>query len=548
MSNKTYTDFAAASTTKASKVVTPQTQAIPGREAEMARNNAGGFTFTLDKWGTLDRFIMIGSEGGNYYVGEKDVTKQSFTNTLACIAEDGVRAVNRAVEYSVAGRAPKNDPALVVLALAAAKGSPEVQAAAYDALPKVARTGTHLFTFVSILNSMGKWNAAAKRGLSKWYTNRSIEKLAVQMLKYQSRNGWSHRDVLRLAHVKATNEVQNNLFKYVVKGGEALSQGDAIPQLVVDFEYLKRADSAKDVVRLIETNKDISWELVPTQFLKDKDVLMALLPSMGLTAVIRQLGKLTAAGVLAPMSEGSKLVMAKLSDAEALKAQRVHPITILQALKQYSAGHGERGSLVWSPNQRIVDSLNDSFYAAFGTLEKTDAGQYIAVDVSGSMSWDSSKVNGSPNLYARDVAACMAMAIARTSSNYFVGAFSGHIQEMKISPNMRLDDVLAVMGRMSAGSTDCSLPMVDAKNKRMSGVDLFTVITDNETYAGRVQPVQALRDYRNAFNKTAKLCVIGTSVSNFTIADPKDAGMMDIAGFDSAAPQIIADFASKGRV
>jgi 60 kDa SS-A/Ro ribonucleoprotein len=545
MSNKTYTDFAAASTTKASKVVTPQTQAIPGREAEMARNNAGGFTFTLDKWGTLDRFIMIGSEGGNYYVGEKDVTKQSFTNALACIAEDGVRAVNRAVEYSVAGRAPKNDPALVVLALAAAKGSPEVQAAAYDALPKVARTGTHLFTFVSILNSMGKWNAAAKRGLSKWYTNRSIEKLAVQMLKYQSRNGWSHRDVLRLAHVKATNEVQNNLFKYVVKGGEALSQGDAIPQLVVDFEFLKRADSAKDVVRLIETNKDISWELVPTQFLKDKDVLMALLPSMGLTAVIRQLGKLTAAGVLDPMSEGSKLVMAKLSDAEALKAQRVHPITILQALKQYSAGHGERGSLVWSPNQRIVDSLNDSFYAAFGTLEKTDAGQYIAVDVSGSMSWDSSKVNGSPNLYARDVAACMAMAIARTSSNYFVGAFSGHIQEMKISPNMRLDDVLAVMGRMSAGSTDCSLPMVDAKNKRMSGVDLFTVITDNETYAGRMQPVQALRDYRNAFNKTAKLCVIATSVSNFTIADPKDAGMMDIAGFDSAAPQIIADFASK---
>lgn len=545
MSNKTYTDFAAASTTKASKVVTPQTQAIPGREAEMARNNAGGFTFTLDKWGTLDRFIMIGSEGGNYYVGEKDVTKQSFTNALACIAEDGVRAVNRAVEYSVAGRAPKNDPALVVLALAAAKGSPEVQAAAYDALPKVARTGTHLFTFVSILNSMGKWNAAAKRGLSKWYTNRSIEKLAVQVLKYQSRNGWSHRDVLRLAHVKATNEVQNNLFKYVVKGGEALSQGDAIPQLVVDFEFLKRADSAKDVVRLIETNKDISWELVPTQFLKDKDVLMALLPSMGLTAVIRQLGKLTAAGVLDPMSEGSKLVMAKLSDAEALKAQRVHPITILQALKQYSAGHGERGSLVWSPNQRIVDSLNDSFYAAFGTLEKTDAGQYIAVDVSGSMSWDSSKVNGSPNLYARDVAACMAMAIARTSSNYFVGAFSGHIQEMKISPNMRLDNVLAVMGRMSAGSTDCSLPMVDAKNKRMSGVDLFTVITDNETYAGRMQPVQALRDYRNAFNKTAKLCVIATSVSNFTIADPKDAGMMDIAGFDSAAPQIIADFASK---
>jgi 60 kDa SS-A/Ro ribonucleoprotein len=339
--------------------------------------------------------------------------------------------------------------------------------------------------------------------------------------------------------------MQTNLFKYVVKGGEALAQGDAIPQLVVDFEYLKRATTAKEVVRLIETNKDISWELIPTQFLKDKDVLTALLPTMGLTAVIRQLGKLTAAGVLDPMSANQKLVVSKLSDIEAIKGQRLHPISILQSLKQYSAGHGEKGSLVWTPNQNIVDSLNDAFYAAFGTLEKTDAGQYIAIDVSGSMSWDTSKVNGSPNLYARDVAACMAMAIARTTSNYFIGAFSGEIQEMKISPSMRLDSVLKEMSKMRAGSTDCSLPMLDAAKKRMSGVDLFTVITDNETYAGRMQPVQALREYRNAFNKSAKLCVMATSVSNFTIADPKDAGMLDIAGFDSAAPQIIADFASK---
>jgi hypothetical protein len=29
-------------------------------------------------------------------------------------------------------------------------------------------------------------------------------------------------------------------------------------------------------------------------------------------------------------------------------------------------------------------------------------------------------------------------------------------------------------------------------------------------------------------------------MSEFTVADPQDAGMLDIAGFDSAAPQIIA--------
>lgn len=538
-----YTNFANANTTKPSKVVTPQTQAIPGREAEMAPNNNGGVSFVMDKWGVLDRFIMLGTEGGGYTVTERDLTKQNFENTLKCIAEDGVRAVKTAEAFSVAGRAPKNDPALVVLALAAAKGSPEVQAAAYDALPKVARIGTHLFTFVSILNSMGKWNAAAKRGLAKWYTNRSIDKLAVQVLKYQQRNGWSHRDVLRLAHVKPQNEVQTNLFKYVVKGGDALANGDSIPQLVVDFEYLKRATSSKEVVRLIESNKDISWELVPTQFLKDKDVLMSLLPSMGLTAVIRQLGKLTAAGILDPLSAGSKIVMSKLTDAEALKAQRVHPIALLQSLKQYSVGHGEKGSLTWTANQRVVDALNDAFYASFANVEDTGAGMLVGVDCSPSMF--GANVAGSPNLNAAEVAAVMALACVKAQSNYFIGGFSGSFKPLEISPNMRLDAVLSKMRSFLWSGTDCAQPMLYAMQQKMSNVDLFLVITDNDTNCGHMHPSQALRDYRKQYNASAKSVVIGTMASPFTIADPKDAGMMDIAGFDTAAPQIIASFATK---
>lgn len=540
---KLYENHALGTTTKPSKAVTPQSKPIPGRETEMKANNAGGFTFVLDMWSILDRFIMIGSEGGNYYVGEKDVTKQSFDNTLKCIASDGKRAVARAVEYSVAGRAPKNDPALVVLALAAAKGDAETQAAAYEALPKVARTGTHLFTFVGVLNALGKWNAAAKRGLAKWYTERKIERLAVQVLKYQSRNGWSHRDVLRLAHVKPTNELQSNLFKYVVKGAEAMEQGTAIPQLVVDFEYLKRATSAKDVIRLVEGNADISWELIPTQFLKDKDVLMALLPNMGITALIRQLGKLSAAGVIAPMSAGSKLVLSKLGDVEGLKNGRVHPITLLQAFKTYKQGHGDKGSLVWSPDQRVLSAVDDAFYASFANIEDTGAGILMGVDCSGSMFGAS--VNGSPNLNAAEVAAVMALGILKRQSNYWIGGFNTKMSELKISPSMRLDAVMQVMRNFSWGGTDCAQPMLHAMTNKMDGVDMFVTITDNETWAGAVQPVQALRDYRKKHVATAKCVVIGTSVSAFTIADPKDAGMLDIAGFDSAAPQIIADFATK---
>lgn len=43
------------------------------------------------------------------------------------------------------------------------------------------------------------------------------------------------------------------------------------------------------------------------------------------------------------------------------------------------------------------------------------------------------------------------------------------------------------------------------------------------------------------------MVVVGMTSNGFSIADPNDAGMLDVVGFDSAAPALIADF-SAGRV
>jgi 60 kDa SS-A/Ro ribonucleoprotein len=36
--------------------------------------------------------------------------------------------------------------------------------------------------------------------------------------------------------------------------------------------------------------------------------------------------------------------------------------------------------------------------------------------------------------------------------------------------------------------------------------------------------------------------VVGMTATEFTIADPSDAGMLDVVGFDAAAPAVMADF------
>ena len=55
--------------------------------------------------------------------------------------------------------------------------------------------------------------------------------------------------------------------------------------------------------------------------------------------------------------------------------------------------------------------------------------------------------------------------------------------------------------------------------------------------------IQALRDYRHASGIEARLVVVGMVSNGFSIADPADPGMLDVVGFDTATPQLIADFA-----
>ena len=94
---------------------------------------------------------------------------------------------------------------------------------------------------------------------------------------------------------------------------------------------------------------------------------------------------------------------------------------------------------------------------------------------------------------------------------------------------------------LTFGRTDCALPMLYAMEQGLE-VDAFVIYTDNETYCGRIHPHQALVQYREKTGIPAKLIVVGMTSTGFSIADPADGGMMDVVGFDTAAPAVMSDF------
>ncbi len=517
---------------------TPQSEPIPGTVA----NSAGGFAFPVDDWARLDRFLVLGSEGGSYYASERALTRENAEASIRAIQTDGARAVARIVEISHSGRAPKNDPAIFALALAASLGNDETKRLALAAIPKVCRTGTHLFQFAEAVEGFRGWGRGLRRGIAAWYTAQPADRLALQVVKYRQRGGWTHRDLLRLAHPSTEETARKELFDWVCRD----TQGEALPKLVTAFVALSKAQKADEIAALI-VEYDLPREAVPTEWLNDAKVWHALLERMPMTALVRNLGKLSSVGVVKPLGDGLPLVLSALRDADRIRKARLHPLAILLALKTYAQGRGERGSLTWEPVPQVIDALNAAFYTAFANVVPTGKRMLLALDVSGSMAGGS--IAGT-SLTPREGSAAMALMTAATEENYHIVGFTtsgGNWQEntrltpLPLTPSMRLDDAVKAVSNLPFGGTDCALPMLHALERGLK-VDAFVVYTDSETWAGKIHPVQALKEYRTKTGIAAKLVVVGMVSNGFSIADPNDGGMLDVVGFDAAAPAVIADF------
>lgn len=292
---------------------TRQTLQIPGR-TDQVKNNAGGYVFQIDKFGQLRRFLTIGTTGGTFYANESDLTVENAEVVIGLTAdvETHKRMVDEIVEISVSGRAPKQNPTLFALAVACQLGETEGKQYARKKITEVVRTGSMLFTFVKYLQQFGGWSRGLRRAVSNWYTEMDSEKLALQLVKYRQRDGFTHRDVLRLAHPKIEDPLSEdsplglriaNLEKVIedtTDDEEMLEQrrellnglyaervellkkrasiewtlkkpADAayVPNMLYAFDYAQRPD--EDITAILRSQY-LPWEALPDSAMNDKAV------------------------------------------------------------------------------------------------------------------------------------------------------------------------------------------------------------------------------------------------------------------------------------
>ena len=327
------------------------------------------------------------------------------------------------------------------------------------------------------------------------------------------------------------------------------------PPPLVDFLAVREPDlTEKQAATLVKGSRWLTHEMVPSH-LKGREVWKALLERkeapLPMTALIRNLPTLTCLELLPPLSPAADKVVSRITDPDVLIKTRVHPVRMLTASLVYGEGRSRKGDRNWTPNPQVHQALGRGFHAAFGSLPKVDKSLYVGIDISGSMNMR--ELMGVPRFTPAMAASALAICLSRMSDRSVIYGFSNserhdslkienaRMVNMNIGPDSTVHEAMSVARKMAYGATDCSLPMLDAMERGISA-DAFIILTDNETWAGKVHPSEALRRYRRRTGIPAKLIVVAMASPGYSIADPYGAGMLDVVGLDDAAPRIVEDF------
>ena len=208
-------------------------------DPDQVPNNAGGFVWQISDQEQVLRYLVIGSEGGNFYQTPQQVSSQCASCVLRMTRTpanfkwltDTIRQV------SIEGRAAKQESTLLALATAIVFApTPAAKSQALAIVNDCVRILTHMYMlmgYIKLFSKAGHPNLAAstsaslanahsasvsapikgvvtvgsgigrgiRRVFGEYFYSRTGIEIANLVTKYQNREGWTIKDVLTLIHI-----------------------------------------------------------------------------------------------------------------------------------------------------------------------------------------------------------------------------------------------------------------------------------------------------------------------------------------------------------
>ena len=200
-------------------------------DPDQVQGAAGGYVWQISNQEQVIRYLIIGSEGGNYYQTPQQVSSQCASCVLRMTRtpDDFKWLINTIRQVSMEGRAAKQESTLLALATAIVFApTPSAKTEALNAVNDCVRILTHMYMligYIKIFSKAGHPTLASPatatatatapssvtvgsglgRGIRRVFSNYFYSRTGIEitnlMTKYQNREGWTIKDVLTLIHI-----------------------------------------------------------------------------------------------------------------------------------------------------------------------------------------------------------------------------------------------------------------------------------------------------------------------------------------------------------
>lgn len=487
-------------------------------------NKAGGTAYKLSDKEALAQYVVAGFLGGTYYASAKEELKTVLELASKCSPE----FVAKAAVYSRAFGKMKDMPPLL-LAHLSTRG-PEGTALVRKVFNRVINNTKTLRNFFQIIRSgqVGRKNfgTALRDCMSNWLGRKTEDYLFDGSVGNDPTLG----DVIKLSHVKPSNNTRKNFHAYLMGRPYAI---ELLPERVRNYELFKKGE--------YKETPNVPFDFLTSLTLSEaqwKDIARNApwnMTRMNLNTFARH-------GVLKD-KEMVKLIADRLRNPDLVAKFNVFPYQLMTALKNVG---GE------IPHE-IKDALQDALDLSINNVPEYDGRVAVCLDVSGSMN---SPVTGNrgtatTSVSCRDVSAMMAAAILRKNRSGVLIPFSDSVVTSGLNVINPRDSVWTnseKLSRLPSGGTNCSAALAYINQKDINP-DLVIYLSDNESWVDSGRPstpwnsghgtatMEEFTKLRKK-NKNAKMVCIDLA-ANSTSQAPSRSDILNVGGFSDSVFNVV---------
>lgn len=553
------------------------------------------------------RYLYFLTENHHYVVKKKE---NNFSNTVDCLinllaAEKINKVIEIIEEASKFEWLPNPNVLLHSLALCTrTSDNKEVKTVAYSCAARLIKTTEDLFQFITYERALQKnVSTGLRRVIKIWYLNQDPDKLYEAITTKRSVHGWTHRDILRVAHIKAEDEPKKVLFAYACRGiDHARTQSTKQNKLLLKLESVDNWRTCTDEKTAVELlAKPGGLKEIPGALARSTVVWAALVPQMPLNQLIDELGRFHRLGMLRTGQPVLAAIVEALGNIEKCRKSGLLPATVLLRMKQFerprptdprlrqhlqalSKNQDDKESVTPAVVDRPAYSRSHAVTAALGRLlhhslrnVRPLSGRrpklcMVTVEVRGAEGL-LRPCFGCPPVRYGEVAALLVLLVQRLVSTQHlkVACFNGpDLLPLEIRSEAGKDGkkektgcvtLAQVLQRLRDAGAQCKAGAVPARPLRWAldnrkPVDVFVNVLVTGDGAGRVakpdrhkEDAAPIADLLAKYRQRAKLAnarvlniaLCGRSLEPLT--QPKGcAGLLNVVGFNSHVPSIVGSF------